>query len=170
LCSGNQVHSQIDDVTAVYVLEHHKTFEDLRQVAAHLAGLLLLVASGANGATAEHSALEKMGRLCDEAVEAIRRARPSARARRHHEELLAACTALERAWAAARRSLGQSARPAIDPILLPLRTGYARLQRAAAALPGFELVAFDQGCCHRATMESARWQEGQEGQEGRERS
>src|SRR5262249_6343543 len=129
--------------------------EDLRQVAAHLAGLLVLVVSGANGAAAEHPTVEKMRRLCDEAADAVRRARPSARARRHHEELLAACSALELALAAARRSLGRSGSPEIDPILVPLRAGYMRLQRAAAALPGFELVAFDHGCCRWASRGSA---------------
>src|SRR5262249_51932722 len=123
------------------------TFEDLRQVAAHLAGLLVLIAAGANGAAAEHPTLEKMRELCDEAADAVRRARPSGRARRHHEELLAACTALELALAAARRLPGRSAGAEIDPILVPLRAAYVCLQRAAAALPGFELVAFDQACC-----------------------
>jgi hypothetical protein len=147
LCSGNQVRTEIDDKTASYVLEHHKNFDDLRQVAAHLAGLLALVASGAKWATAEHPTLGVMRRLYDEAVDVVRRAQPPPRARRHHEELLAACAALERALLAARRSPGCSVSPEIDPILLPLREGYLRLQRASAALPGFELVSFDHGCC-----------------------
>jgi len=32
-------------------------------------------------------------------------------------------------------------------VLAPLRAGFQELQWAAAALPGFEIVAFSQGCC-----------------------
>jgi hypothetical protein len=48
----------------------------------------------------------------------------------------------------ARDRLGRpNGRVDLDPILTPLRAGYTHLQHAANALPGFEMVAFDQGCC-----------------------
>jgi hypothetical protein len=43
-----------------------------------------------------------------------------------------------------------------DPILTPLRAGYADLQRAADALPGFDLIAFDRGCCARSESSVSR--------------
>jgi len=32
-------------------------------------------------------------------------------------------------------------------VLIPLRDGYSQLQRASRILPGFRMVAFEQGCC-----------------------
>ena len=75
----------VDDATVVYILETRRYFEDLRQVASQLAGLLVLAAAN---------------RLTD-----------------------------------------------VDPVLIPLRAGYAALQEAANALPGFELISFERACC-----------------------
>src|SRR5438093_3489790 len=93
----------IDDSTVAYIVEHQKHFEDLKQVAAQLAGLLVLAASGANSATPAHPVLESTGRLLDEAADAIRRTRVPVQARQHHEYLVDASSALERASAEARR-------------------------------------------------------------------
>jgi hypothetical protein len=50
-----------------------------------------------------------------------------------------------------RRSCGEGGRAdraaGVDVVLTPLKAGYEQLQEAADGLPGFELVAFKQGCC-----------------------
>jgi hypothetical protein len=142
--------SEIDDRTAAYVLEHRKHFEDLRQVTAQLAGLLVLAGAGANSAAPDHPLLKTAEELFQDAVDGIRRARVTVRARQHHQCLLRAAAAVRDALDAAHTHLGRRGGPVdIDPILTPLGAGYAHLQRAAEALPGFEMIAFDRGCCAR---------------------
>ena len=140
--------SEIDDETATYVLESQKHFEDLRQVAAQLAGLLVLAAAGAGSAMPDHPMLDAAEQLYEEAVEGVRRARATVRARRHHHHVVRGAAEIGRALSIAREHPGQlDSGRAIDRILTPLRTGYVHLQQAADALPGFELIAFEQGCC-----------------------
>ena len=140
--------SPIDDDTVAYIIEHRRHFEDLRQVASQLAGLLVLATVGSKRASPDHPMLEAAGHLFDAACHAIRSARPTPRARRHHDHLLEASASLASALSEARRRF---TRPCgnidIDPILIPLRSGYAQLREAADALPGFEMIAFEQGCC-----------------------
>jgi hypothetical protein len=131
---------QIDDVTAAYILETRKCFEDLRQVAAQIAGVLVLAAAGGKSATPDHPMLEAAAELHRKALDDVRRVRPTGRARAHHHCLMQAADALAVALVAARRM-------EIDPVLLPVRAAYGHLQRAAETLPGFEMVAFAQGCC-----------------------
>jgi hypothetical protein len=59
-------------------------------------------------------------------------------------------SALGDALAAARSTL------ATDCVLPPLRRGYDQLRKGAETLPGFEMVAFTQGCCalHQRRAES----------------
>ena len=143
--------SEIDDQTAAYVLEHRKHFEDLRQVTAQLAGLLVLAAAGANGASPDHPLLATAEQLLHDAVDGVRHARVTPRAWQHHHCLLAAIAAAKQALAAAHTHLGRQRAPVdLDPILTPLRAGYAHLQRASDALPGFDMIAFDRGCCARS--------------------
>jgi hypothetical protein len=135
----------VDDVTAAYILETRKCFEDLRQAAAQIAGVLVLAAAGGNSAAPDHPMLEAAAELHKKACDDLRSVRPSQRARAHHHCLTQASDALAIALVAARHM-------EIDPILFPVRAAYAHLQRAADTLPGFEMVAFEQGCCaiHRA--------------------
>jgi hypothetical protein len=131
----------LDDGTTAYILENQKYFEDLRQVAAQLAGLLVLNAAGSKSAGPHHPMLDAADQLYRETVESMRHARVTSRARQHHHYLLQASAALRTALSAAHVGL------AVDPVLTPLRAAYAHLQRASNELPGFEMVAFDQGCC-----------------------
>jgi hypothetical protein len=130
----------VDDVTAAYILETRKCFEDLRQVAAQIAGVLVLAAAGGKSATPDHPMLKAADELHRAALDAVRSVRPTERARAHHHCLVQASEALSVALSAARRV-------EIDPILIPVRLAYAHLQRAGDTLPGFEMVAFEQGCC-----------------------
>jgi hypothetical protein len=132
---------RVDDDTAAYILESRKHFEDLRQVSAQLAGLLVLAAAGSKSAGPHHPMLDAAEQLYLEAVDAIQYARVTARAERHHRCLLLAAAALRSALSAACTGLE------VDPVLIPLRVAYGHLQRASNELPGFEMVAFDQACC-----------------------
>jgi acyl transferase domain-containing protein len=114
-------------------------------VAAQLAGLLVLAAAGSKSAGPHHPMLESAQQLLEEAHDAIQCVRVPKRAQRHHDSLLRAAAALQQAAVAAHRSAE------IDPVLLPLREAYAHLERASNELPGFPMVAFEQGCCGRAS-------------------
>jgi hypothetical protein len=135
------VRAPVDDETAAYIVEARRQFEDLRQVSAQLAGLMVLAAAGSECAGPHHPMLTSARRLHEEASEAVERAHVPERARRHYRYLLAAAKSLGSALAAAQSGL------AIDPVLIPLRAAYGQLQHASNELPGFPMIAFEQGCC-----------------------
>jgi len=140
----------LDDRTVGYAIASQPIFEDLRQVAAQLAGMLVLFATGAKTAAPDHPMLTTASQLFEQAADAVQRVRPSVtgRARRHHDDLKQAAAALRDALAATRLELAKPSLAAdLDAPLSPLRDAYARLQHAASALPGFQMVAFEQGCC-----------------------
>ena len=142
------MHDALDDQTVTYVLDARPHFDNLRQVAAQLAGVLVLAATGARSAAPEHPMLHAAEQLFQESADGIRRARATGRALSHHQHLTQAAASIETALSIARDRLGRpDGRVDLDPILTPLRAGYTHLQQAANALPGFEMVAFDQGCC-----------------------
>ena len=130
----------VDEATAVYVLETGKCFEDLKQVAGQIAGVLVLAEAGGKSATPDHPMLKAAGELHREALDRVRGARPTVQAAQHHEFLTQAADALTIALAA-------TVRMQTDAILPPVREAYGYLQRASKALPGFQMVAFEQGCC-----------------------
>lgn len=136
----------VDDRTAEYILETRKDFEDLRQVAAQIAGVLVLAAAGAKSASPDHPMLKAAAELHATALDRVRSVRPTERAKVHHASLMQAAGALSRALSAAQRI-------EVDPILRPVREAYAHLQRASNSLPGFEMVAFEQGCCGAAVSQ-----------------
>ena len=140
------VSEALDDLTVAYVLAARPHFEHLRDVAAQLAGLLVLAASGAGSAAPDHPMLRSAETLFHESKDGIRRTRATDRARAHHAHLTRAAGSLEAALAAARERLGRPLAD-LDPVLTPLRAGYEHLQHAANALPGFQVVAFEHGCC-----------------------
>ena len=139
----------LDDLTVTYVLAARPHFENLRQVAAQLAGLLVLAATGARSAAPDHPLLHAAEALFEESVDGIRRTRATGRALPHHQHLTQAAAAIDAALTAARDRLGRpDGRGDLDlRSSTPLRIGYTHLQHAANALPGFEMVAFEQGCC-----------------------
>jgi len=140
----------LDDRTVAYVVASQPIFEDLRQVAAQLAGMLVLFATGAKTAAPDHPMLTTASQFFAQASDAVERVRHSVtdRARPHHDALTRAASALGAAMAATRRELGKPGLSAdLDAPLAPLRDAYASLQHAASELPGFQMVAFEQGCC-----------------------
>jgi hypothetical protein len=128
----------VDDQTAVYILATRTAFEDLRQVVSLLAGLLVLATAKGKSDPPD---LQPARRLLQQAGDALRAAPLSTQAAGHHAHLLRAAEHL--AIALQRASL----RIDVDSILPPLRSGYDALQKASQTLPGFEMVAFEQGCC-----------------------
>jgi hypothetical protein len=139
----------IDDKTAAYILETEPLFEDLRQVAVELAGLLLLAVIRSNTAAPDHPMLAAARTRFDASVDRISRARSPAPARRHHRHLEDAAASIGSALVAAAGGTGfRIGRDQdIDGVLRPLRAGYASLERASRELPGFTLVTFEQACC-----------------------
>ena len=119
-------------------------FEDLRQVATLLSGILVLAAAGSKSAVPDHPMLKAAEQLYQEAADGIGRSRPAASARRHHLHLLRASAAIGAALSAARKRMDD-----IDQVLTPLKAGYEELQRASSSLPGFEMVSFEHACCAR---------------------
>lgn len=134
----------VDDATAIYIVENQKCFEDLKQVASQVAGLLVLAAAGSKEARPDHPMLGAAQQLFREADDALRRARPTERARRHHVRLRRAAKRIGVALRVAAAAME------VDRTLMFLRAGYAELERAADALPGFEKVAYEGACCVRA--------------------
>ncbi len=137
----------LDDRTAAYILETRRPFEDLRQVASQLAGLLVLAASGARSVAPDHPMLDAARETFTRAADEIRHTRPTARSASHHRHLLTAVTAIDAALTAAAIHLRGDRTAAVDAMLTPLKAGYGHLQEAGNQLPGFELVALGQGCC-----------------------
>ncbi len=147
---------ELDRATVAYVVASRKHFDRLRQATGQLAGLLVLAASGVNSITPEHAVLAAARAAYAEAAANIRCIGVPERARHQHHHLLLAvdligvalqhCGSEIAAYAINRRN--------IDDALHPLQRGYAHLQQAAALLPGFEVIAFAQGCCasHPAVM------------------
>jgi hypothetical protein len=134
----------LDDRTAAYVVAAHPVFEDLRQVASQLAGLLVLAATGSKDSTPDHPMLLASTQALAQAGDGVKRIRAvvSERARPHCQGLVDANVSLNAALTRAK------AWPLdVDAVLVPLRDAYTHLQSASRALPGFPVVDFDQGCC-----------------------
>jgi len=124
-----------DDQITAYVIAAQPYFEDLKQVAAQLAGLLVLEAAGA---TPDHPMLLSAREAHRNATDGLRCTRVPVRARAHHRHLLSASVYLTEAL-----------RAGADP-LAPLQHAYADLRAASKLLPGFQMISFEQGCCGNA--------------------
>lgn len=135
----------VDAATLAYVLATRPPFDLLRQAAGQLAGILLLAAVGSAEARS-HPGLPPAAACCAEAHERLRRAVPTPRAAHHHRHLLQAAAAVGAALTAIAH-LRRHDDATIAAVQAPLQEGYRHLQWAAGALPGFEIVAFAQGCC-----------------------
>ena len=131
----------VDDLTAQYIAQNQRCFENFQQAASQLAGLLLLAAAGSPEATPDHPALAGARALFREAEDALRRARPTDRSREHHEHIQRAAEMIGTALKDTGGALD------VDRVLIPLRAGYAELERAVDALPGFEKISYARACC-----------------------
>jgi hypothetical protein len=130
--------STIDDQTAAYVAATHTFFEDLKQVAAQLAGFLVLHAAGSESANPDHPLLKSAHQVFQRAEDGIRAVQVSRGAHDHHTHLLNAATLLDEVLSSLRRRG--------DPLVL-LEQTWAELRAASRALPGFPILDFERGCC-----------------------
>jgi hypothetical protein len=139
----------LDDPTIRYVLETRPHFEDLRHAVGQVAGMLVLAAAGAKTVTQDHPLFAAARSTLERVSEGIGAVQPSARAIHHHRHLVAAVGGLGLALKRAQEDLHLHGidRARVDPVLEPLKTAYRNLAWAAQALPGFELLSFDQACC-----------------------
>ena len=128
----------VDDQTAVYILATRTAFEDLRQVVSQLGGILVLATAKGKS---DSPNLEPARKLLRQAETALRDSPVTTSAAAHHGHLTRAAALLKIAVHSA------GLRVDVDEILPPLRSGYDALQLASQTLPGFEMVAFEQGCC-----------------------
>lgn len=128
----------VDDRTVAYIMAAQPCFEDLKQVAAQLAGLLVLQASGSKSVTPDHPMVAAAGQAYRSAVDGLRGARVSARAQIHHGHLLKAATYLGAALTSVRSGLDAVAQ---------IEAAYEELRSASGTLPGFQMISFDRGCC-----------------------
>jgi hypothetical protein len=136
----------VDDATAAYIVESQRCFEDLKQVAAQLAGLLVLAAAGSKEAAPDHPALARSRALFREALDALHRARPTERASKHHAHMTRAFEDIGAALELTGRGID------VEGLVIPLRAGYTELERAADSLPGFEKVSYARACCGAAAI------------------
>jgi hypothetical protein len=122
--------ADLDDATTAYVLEARVAFDGMRRAAAQLAGLLLVAATGGRSGQ-DHPMLALTA---------------PPRATHHHLHLMQGEHALSVALERARGHLHLTAE-AQTAISRPLSSAIDHLRWAGGALPGFEIVAFSQGCC-----------------------
>ncbi len=92
------MNTAVDDLTAAYIAQVSPAFEDMRQVAAQLAGWLVLHRVGGGEGAAEHLVLKVARELLRCSREEIETQAPTAAARTHHEALRRAAAYLERAF------------------------------------------------------------------------
>lgn len=137
--------SRLDDATIAYVMAARQAFDGLRRVEGQLAGVLVLAAAGGRSA-AGHPVLAIAWDVWAEAADTIGSLTVPPAGRHHYRHLRRAAACIGRAMSATRRLSGRNP-IVIDATLGPLRAAHRELQCAAAALPGFEIVAFQQGCC-----------------------
>jgi len=138
----------IDDETVAYILSAQRVFEDLSQVAGQLAGLLVLAAAGGKSATPDHPMLGAAERLQHSATAEIQGLRHAGRASAHREHVSQASAALGCALSCARGYLGRAEHgTGVNGVLHPLQAACDQLRLAAAALPGFQMISFEQACC-----------------------
>lgn len=139
--------AELDDATTAYALAMHHPFEDLRQAAAQLAGVLVLAAAGSRQATPDHPMLVLARQALDQATDAIRAVTVPTRMRHHHRHMQAAANWITRALITSVAKSAAGGILDVDATLPLLRRGWQELQWTTGALPGFEIVAFEQGCC-----------------------
>lgn len=137
--------SELDATTVSYVLDMGPPFEDLRRVAAQLAGILLLATAGSKLATPRNPLFGAASASYERAMDSIRSVTVPQRAKHHHHHLMKSAGLIGNAMASCRTSGALAVD--LDLVLSLLREAWDQLRLAAAALPGFEIVAFDRACC-----------------------
>lgn len=117
-------------------------FYEARDIAAQIAGFLLLGSAHRNANSLVYSALAERMRLCTEGLSSLL---PPENARHFHHHLSAGVETLSFALATLEHGR-QTIKGSVDP-LPALKHGWQEIQHAAALRPGFEVIDFKQSCC-----------------------
>lgn len=142
----------MDERTVAYVMDAQRPFADLRQAIAQVSGWLVLAALRTGDAVGDHPALTQAEALVSDAIGAVRDLRATPPARAHQDGLLHAGRALEAAILDARTAAHVRTDADVRRISTTVKAAYAHLTRAAAVLPGFELVSFAHACCNQESQ------------------
>lgn len=147
--------ADLDERTLAYVVDAQRPFDDLRHAVAQISGWLVLAALHTRDAVGDHPALVRADALIGDSIAAMREIRVTDRARVHYNCLSRAGQALASAIRDARTRPRIRTDADIRRVSATVRTAYAQLARAAAALPGFELISFEHACVnHNARITS----------------
>ena len=113
-------------------------------MAAQLAGLLVLAATGSKESAPDHPMLLASAQVLAQAQDGVKRSATlvSDGTRPHYTHVAGAAALLAQALASAGTWPLD-----VDAVLVPLRQAYERLQGASHALPGFPVIEMAQGCC-----------------------
>ena len=139
----------LDEALILYIQRTQPAFDLLRQVEGQFAGLLALAAAGSKAAAANHPIQATAREAFAEASERLREIAPPSGGRHHYHHLSEARKLIGQALEHAEAALRARSDPKsnLDAAFEPLQLAHRHLQWAAFALPGFEMVAFSQGCC-----------------------
>ena len=144
--AGPDLPDDIDHQTAAYVLRTRATFNELREAAAQLAGLLVLASIGGRSRMLDLPALELAGSAHKEANALLQGAPVPSTAAHHHHHLSSAAERIGEALRIARQGSLRFDDTALDRTFQILKAGWREMLAAAKALPGYEVVNFG-GCC-----------------------
>ncbi|CAM2188113.1 conserved hypothetical protein [Paraburkholderia sacchari] len=133
------------DATRRYIELSQPVFDELRDIAGQLATLLLAAATNDKFLVVEHPALEVVAHRLDEARQQAAALRPPAMALHHHHHLSAALERFGDTIETMRlkgRLIGHD-----DDGLGALKIAWREMQYVSRALPGFETIDVERGCC-----------------------
>jgi hypothetical protein len=137
----------VDDRTAAYILETRASFDALRDAAAQLAGLLVLVATGTRERVLDEPILERATTAYREAKDKLRSTKAPAPAAHHHHHLSLASEYIGEALRVARQGNLRLDASSLDRAHRVLQAGWREMLSASKCLPGFQVVDFSQSCC-----------------------
>jgi hypothetical protein len=138
--------TQLDDHLIEYIAAAEPCFDNFKRVAAQLAGLLILSASGSRHAGPDHPMVAVASDLNATAVDALKRLSPRGkRARHHHVHLEKASEKLAGVVEIIGSGHWSTERMTVPTAML--KSAWVELDYASRALPGFELVDLSQACC-----------------------
>jgi hypothetical protein len=142
----------LDDRTAAYILETQATFDWLRNAAGQLAGLLVLASIGARERVLDEPILAGAESEYRQADDKLRLTAAPPAAAHHHRHLSLASERIGEALCIARQGSLRLNEGSLDRTHRTLRAAWQELLFASKALPGFQVVDFNQSCCavHRA--------------------
>ncbi|RBP07322.1 hypothetical protein DFR50_12847 [Roseiarcus fermentans] len=145
----------LDGRTATYVLKAQAGFDALRNAAAQLAALLVLVSIGKRDRVLDEPILAQAETAFKEAEDILGAIEAPAAAAHHHFHLSLARERIGEALRIARQGSLRIDEPSLDRAHQTLKAGWREMLAGSKALPGFQVVDFSQSCCaaHRGLRE-----------------